>query len=60
LGLYAAMGNGTGQLQGGEEKEVCIVTESDVGAVGTVALEDAQLDDGWRINGSPVGGGCRE
>jgi hypothetical protein len=54
------MGNGTGQLQGGEEKEVCIVTESDVGAVGTVALEDAQLDDGWRINGSPVGGGCRE
>jgi len=46
-------------LQRSVEKEVGIVEESDVlGLLERGTLEDAQLDDGWRIDGAAISRGC--
>jgi hypothetical protein len=62
LAVNAAVGDGTGIVEGCEQKEVGIVSESNVGLVHVifgVGFENAQLHDRWRIDGTTVGGGCQ-
>lgn len=47
--------DGAGGFEGGVQKEVGIVGEGDI--VLGLGIEDLQLDDGWRVDGAPVGGG---
>jgi hypothetical protein len=60
-GLHAAVGDRPGDLEGGKEEEVGVVVEGHIVAVAVwaIALKDAQLDHWWRIDWSPVCGGCR-
>ena len=54
---HAAVGDGPGGLERREEKEVGLVGEGDVLHGAIVTFEDAQRDDGRRIDRSAVGRG---
>ena len=56
---HASIGDGTGLLQSRKQEVVCVHVEGDV-IFGALALENLQLDDGWRIHGSTVGRGWGE
>jgi len=59
-GLDATLGNGPCMLKGSEKEEVRIVIEGDIlGLLNGRALENAELDNRWRVNRTAIGGGFR-
>lgn len=54
----AALSHGTRQLERCEQEEVGLITKGDIFSILALALTfvDAQLDDGWWIDRSSVGG----
>lgn len=59
-GLDATLGDGPSMLKGSKKEEVRIVIEGDIlGLLNGRALENAELDNRRRVNGTTIGGGLR-